>query len=457
MGMAGSGSDAPRITLVGAGGMSFGPTMVNDIIHTPSLTGARLMLHDVNEERLMRAYRFAAKLNAANNAPVVLDRTTRADVALDGADFVISAAEFRRFEYRRQDYEVPNRHGARQINGENGGPGAVFHTLRSVANTLGICADIERHCPDAFLVNLSNPLSRVALAINRSTSIRNVSMCHEMPNGVNRQSKYLRMDAKDIEARASGINHFTFFTEMVDRRTGEDLLHRVRALFERPVFDYPDWTIALTKAAQRVAPLAALADELYSPLVVHMVRTYGLVPCSIDSHIGEYLAFTPEVADWFPARVDVMENFSAWGEGLASWVAQTTVPLPLQRIGHSSEEAIPLLAALWTGEPRRLMAVNVPNDGYLPDVADGAIVEVGATIDGDGIHPDEMGPLGEPLAGWTATQVELTDMLVESVLRGDKDLAFRALVEDPLSPPNESACRAMFDELCELQADLLPF
>ena len=78
--------------LVGAGGMSFGPTMVNDIIHTPSLTGARLTLHDVNEERLMRAYRFAAKLNAANNAPVVLDRTTRADVALDGADFVISAA-----------------------------------------------------------------------------------------------------------------------------------------------------------------------------------------------------------------------------------------------------------------------------------------------------------------------------------------------------------------------------
>ena len=140
------------------------------------------------------------------SAPVVLDRTTDAARAFDGTDIVLSAAEFGRFHHRRQDYEVPNRFGARQINGENGGPGAVFHTLRSVHNTMGICAAIEQHCPDAFLVNLSNPLSRVALAIDRHTSVRSVSMCHEMPNGIWRLSKFLRMDAHDIEGRASGIN-----------------------------------------------------------------------------------------------------------------------------------------------------------------------------------------------------------------------------------------------------------
>jgi alpha-galactosidase len=193
------------------------------------------------------------------------------------------------------------------------------------------------------------------------------------------------------------------------------------------------------------------------PLVVHMVRHYGMVPCSIDSHIGEYLAFTPDVADWYPARVDVMEGTSAFGERLATWIARTKVPVPVQRIGHSSEEVIPLITALWTGEARHLMAVNVPNDGYLPDVAPGAIVEVGALVDGDGIHPDVMPPLGEPLAGWTATQVGLQELLVEAVINGDRDLAFRALLEDPLSPPDDAACRAMFDELCELQADLLPF
>jgi alpha-galactosidase len=448
---------APRITLVGAGGMSFGPTMVNDIIHTPELAGSRLVLHDVDERRLQRAYQFAAKLNAASGAPVVLDRTTDATEALEGTDIVLSAAEHGRFRYRRQDYEVPNCHGARQINGENGGPGAVFHTLRSVHNTLGICADIERHCPDAFLVNLSNPLSRVALAIDQHTKVRSVSMCHEMPNGIWRLSKFLRMDAKDIEGRASGINHFTFFTELRDRRTGEDLLPRVKELFSRSIFDYPDWTVKLTQRVQRMGPVAALADELYMPLVVHMVREYGMVPCSIDSHIGEYLPFTADIAEWYPARVDVMEQATGFGERLATWVARTKLPVPVHRIGHSSEEVIPLVTAVWTGEQRRLMAVNVPNDGYLPDVAPGAIVEVGAVVDGDGVHPDSMPPLGEPLAGWTATQTALQDLLVEAAVTADPELALRALVEDPLSPPDEAACRAMFDELRELQADVLPF
>ena len=159
---------APTITLVGAGGMSFGPTMVNDVVHTEALRGARMVLHDVDEQRLLRAYRFASKLNAASGAPLVLDRTTDPAAALDGADYVISSAEFGRFEHWRQDYEIPNRYGARQIHGENGGPGAVFHSLRSIRNTLGICADIERYAPEAFLINLSNPMSRVTLAINRA-------------------------------------------------------------------------------------------------------------------------------------------------------------------------------------------------------------------------------------------------------------------------------------------------
>jgi alpha-galactosidase/6-phospho-beta-glucosidase family protein len=153
-----------------------------------------------------------------------------------------------------------------------------------------------------------------------------------------------------------------------------------------------------------------------------------------------------------------MEGTSAFGERLATWVATTKVPVPrLHKIGHSAEEVIPLITALWTGERRHLMAVNMPNDGYLPDVAPGAIVEVGAWVDGDGVHPDAMPPLGDPLAGWTATQIELQELLVEATVSGDKDLAFRALVEDPLSPPDEAACRAMFDELCELQTDALPF
>lgn len=447
----------PKITMVGAGGMSFGPTMVNDVIHTPELAGARLVLHDISEPRLARAHRLATKLNAASGAPVVLDCSTDPAEALGGADFVISSAEVGRFRHWREDFEVPNRHGARQINGENGGPGAVFHSLRSIRTTLSICASIEAHCPQAFLVNLSNPMSRVTLAIGRATRIAHVGMCHEGPIGVHRLGRLLRIAPRHIEARASGINHFTFFTEMRDRRTDEDLLPRLRALFARKTFDYPPRTARAVRLAMRSVPLGALADQLYAPVVAHVVRETGLVPCSVDSHIGEYLPFATDIGSYHPVPVDLFERIDRSTERLATWAADTRVPLPLHRVGHSLEEVVPIIAALWTGTPRRVMAVNVANHGYLPNVADGAIVEVGATVDGDGIHPDVMPPVAEPIASHIATQVALQDLVVQAALSGDPAPAFEALRRDPASPADEDACRATFDELLSLQADVLPF
>lgn len=450
-------ANAPKITLVGAGGMSFGPAMVNDVVHTTRLRGSRLMLHDVNAERLERAYQFASKLNAAAGSPIVLDYSTHPAEALDGADFVLSSAEFGRFRYWRQDYEIPNRHGARQINGENGGPGAVFHSLRSIKNTLSICESIEKFSPDAFLVNLSNPMSRVTLAINKATQVRNVGMCHEMPMGINRLCRRLRVRRKFVEAKASGINHFTFFTEFRDTRSGEDLMPRLRELFARSFFDFPPRAVAIARQMDRTLPGAGVLEFNYTPLVAHLVREYGLVPCSVDSHIGEYLPFALDVADWYPTPLDFHEPIMRVAERAAAWAATTTVPLPLQAMGHSAEEVIPIIAAMWTGDPTWIMAVNVANRGYLPDVAEGAIVEVGATVDGNGIHPDVMAPVGDPLAGWIATQVALQDLVVESALTGDPDLALRAVIEDPNSPADEGACRAMFDELRALQAADLPF
>lgn len=447
----------PKITLIGAGGLSFGPTMVNDVIHTPELAGSRLVLHDIDAARLLRAYRFAARLNAANGSPVVLEQVTDPAKAFEGADFCISSAEHGRFPYWRQDYQIPRRYGATQVNGENGGPGAVFHSLRSIKNTLSICASIEKHCPDTFLLNLSNPMSRVTLAINKRTAVRNVGMCHEMPIGIVRIARMLRMRPSRIEAKASGINHFTFFTEMVDRHTGEDLLPRVRALFARKIFDFGPILTRLAAATEPRPLLAMLADQLYAPLVAHMVRVHGLVPCSVDSHIGEYLPFAHEIGGHHPAHVDQFARIDGVFERLTSWLAETRIPVPLQRMGHSLEEVVPIIASLWTGTRRRIMAVNVPNRGFVPNIAEGAIVEVGAEVDGEGIHPDTMPPIAEPIAGHIATQLALQDLIVQSALTGDRDLALRAVIEDPAAPPDESACRSMFDELASLQAAELPF
>jgi alpha-galactosidase len=118
---------------------------------------------------------------------------------------------------------------------------------------------------------------------------------------------------------------------------------------------------------------------------------------------------------------------------------------------------VPIIASLWTGTRRRVVAVTLPNRGFLPNVVDGAIVEVGALADGDGIHPETMPPVADAIAGHIATQVALQDLIVQAALTADRELAVRAVIEDPASPADEGACRAMFGELAGLQGAELPF
>ena len=196
--------EGPRICLIGAGGMSFGPVMVLDAVNTRRVRGATMVLHDVDRDRLDAARRFAKRVERANGNPITIEASLDPAEAMTGADFCSTSAEIGRWQHWIEDYEVPVRHGSTQITGENGGPGAVFHSLRSIKTMLGICADIERYCPETFLINLTNPLSRVTLAINSGTTINNVSMCHEFAGGVSRIARLLRIPRRKIRPRRPG-------------------------------------------------------------------------------------------------------------------------------------------------------------------------------------------------------------------------------------------------------------
>jgi alpha-galactosidase len=447
----------PKICLIGAGGMSFGPVMVLDAINTRRLRGATMMLHDVSAERLDVARRFAVRANERNGSPIRIEASLDPAEALSGADFCLTSAEVGRWRHWIEDYEVPKRYGSTQITGENGGPGAVFHSLRSIKTMLGICEDIGRYCPNTFLINLTNPLSRVTLAINTATTINNVSMCHEFAGGVTRVAALLRIPRSKIAAKASGINHFTFFTEIRRTDTGEDLYPRLRRLWRRRYFDFPPPVTSVAKQLVKVPWVQMAVEQMYSPLVAHMFREYGLLPCSVDSHIGEYVPFAEEVAGWHPTPVYFHQGVMARVERLVTRYGEGTSHVPMHRAGKSAEETFPIIGAMWTGSARDINAVNVPNRGYVPNLPDGAIVEVPATADAGGITPTVMPPIPEPLAHFMRTQIELQDLVVKAALSGDPATAFDAVCQDPLSPPDTASCRKMFDELMALQADALPF
>ena len=447
----------PKITLIGAGGMSFGPVMVLDAINSPKLRGALMMLHDINPTKLEVVYNLARRLNEKHGNPIRIERTLDPKAAMTGADFCLMSAEIGRFPYWQQDYEIPLQYGATHITGENGGPGAVFHSLRSIKTCLEICANIATYCPDTFLINLTNPMSRVTLAINAATKIRNVGLCHEFGGGIMRLGLLLRISPRKIKAKASGINHFTFFYDVRHAESGEDLYPRVRELWKRKYFQYPPAVTKIAKALVNVPWLGIAVEQMHAPLVAHMFRAYGLLPTSVDSHIGEYVPFAQEVAGWHPVAVDFHRRLCGRIDKLATAYGAGWSLLPLHRLGRSGEQAFPIIEALYSGERAYVDAVNVPNRGYVPNLPPGAIVEIPAWTGTDNLEPETVPPIHPPLADFMKTQVEIQDLVVKAALTRDPGPALEALRMDPLSPPDERRCSQMFEALMTAQAAALPF
>lgn len=422
----------PKVVLVGAGGMSFGPVMAHDAIQTSKISGGQLMLHDINEDKLENAYASAARLNEKAGSPINLDKTSDIETAYKDADFVIVSTEIDRFPCWKMDYQIPVKHGSTQIMGENGGPGAVFHSLRSIKTTLEICRNAERICPDAFLLNLTNPMSRVTLAINKATKLRNVGLCHEFEGGKHRIALYLLMPPKKVKAKASGINHFTFFYEIEHADTGEDLYPKLRKHIKQFPFLYP-------------------------PLLRHLFKEYDHLATSSDSHIGEYVPFAKEVVGRHIEYNEFFKNEGAFRDMMTRAYGKGFLPLPIHKLPRSTEQVFPIIEALHTGERAYIDAVNVPNKGYVPNLPEGAMVEVPAYAGANGLEPETVPSIHQPLADFMDVQIKLQELVVEAALTGNPDPAFESLKNDPLSPPSEADCRAMFDEMMEKQKKYLPF
>ncbi|GAG09768.1 unnamed protein product, partial [marine sediment metagenome] len=170
----------PRIVLVGAGSSEFGFNSVLDAANIEALRGANLVLHDIDPLRLEQMGPLAERIAEETGSGLEVEWTDDREDALMGADFVVLSIAVDRMNRWRTDWEIPFRHGIKQVIGENGGPGGLFHTLRNVPPILDICSDMEDLCPDALLLSYTNPVPRLCLAIDRYTDIQVVGLCHEV-------------------------------------------------------------------------------------------------------------------------------------------------------------------------------------------------------------------------------------------------------------------------------------
>lgn len=427
----------PKIVIVGGGSITFVPRLLVDFIHRTDLYGGEIVLVDINEEALGKTHALGQTLFNAAEADYTLSATTDRTAALPGADYVITTVEVDRFPTWRTDYEIPQRFGVEQALGENGGPGGLFHALRIVPVVVDICKDVETLAPDALVLNLTNPLSRVSKGIDRYTGVNFVGLCHEIAAGREHLSHVLDRPEAEVHTVAAGLNHFTWFLEITDAKSGDDLYPAVREAYPGKVF----------------------IERL---LTADIFRQTGVLCVTSDSHCGEYLpgghiwktAWAPG-AEPLAFKVDLvaqMAEFDTWSMGHV--LTGETPPEEFFK-ETSGEQVVDIISAHWHDHDTHFHAVNVPNAGNIPNLPDGAIVEVPGRVDRRGVHGDTVTALPEPMAAWCQPQVAIHELTAKAAVEGDRQAALEVLLVDPTVPSLRQAEQCL-DAMLDANRHYLP-
>jgi len=434
------GGNVSKIVLIGAGSVSFGPRTLADLfVAREALKGSTISLVDINPGSLALVKAVADRANARAGRPFIIEATTDRAAALDGADFVIISIAVERNKRWKLDFEIPLRHGVKQVLGENGGPGGLFHAMRNIPIVLDICRDIERIAPQALVLNYTNPEGRICLAANRYTGLRFVGLCHGIGMAQDAISQVTGIPAADIDPKAGGLNHFNWILDLRRKSTGEDI--------------YPLFKQAI--AEKGVEHIGLDGWGFGVKLSRYLMDVYGLWPLPSDDHVGEYLSFAWEYCGLEGYNFEAADQHGRDLYETLRKIASGAEPVDPYLEETSGEIAIPIITGVLGNTHQYELAVNVPNKGLIPNLPDWCIVEVPATIDATGVHGAPVGPLPEPIAAMCRNQIAVIDRMVEAAVHGDRNAALQALLLDP-TITSISQAEAILDELLAVHADLLP-
>lgn len=429
-----------KIVIIGAGSASFGLSCIRDAFTTKELWGSELVFVDLDNIALERMTRAARRVNEELGAGFKISQTTDRCEALPGADFVITSIAVNRLALWKQDFRIPQKYGIKHVLGENGGPGAVFHAMRNIPIILDICKDIERLCPDALLINFTNPESRICLAIRKYTKVKAIGLCHQIGEGIRIVGKIMDKNPEDIDVKAFGLNHFTWMKDIRDKNTGEDL--------------YP-----LLREKEKNF------DAEFEKLSRFMFHTFGLFPTSGDGHLGEYIPYAHEMMSTGGYDFDANERYrseyvkfiNGLGDGTVPLDSETVTPSGAKRVflKPSGEKAFTIIKGIVYNTNEVIDSVNLLNNGYITNLPFDAVVEVPAAVSGNGINGLGMGDLPRGIASLCINQINVQHLVVDAGVTGNPDLVMQALLIDP-NVPSAQAAKGIFEELMEINRPYLP-
>jgi alpha-galactosidase len=411
-----------KIVFLGASSMSFGLSMLRDIFTSDELRGSTLTLVGRNPKTLAKMAELAKLLNNKTGAGLLIEQTTDRRAAFDGAEFVVNATAIDRNRLWKLDFDVPRKYGIRHTLGENGGPGGLFFTLRTLPLVFDFVREMQELCPKALFINFSNPESRIILALGRYSPIRALGLCHGILMGQGDVARIMGLPYEQVDVWGAGINHFQCLMQIRHRATGEDLYPLLRTK-ER---DY---------------------DPSFAPLTRRLFRAFGYWMTCSDEHFGEYLAYGWEGGENGYDFAGDERGRAEFGNALDLVLAGA--PLPPDWLTPSGERGAAAIGGIIHNKKRVLESGIVFNRGVVPNLPPDAAVEVPVMADAAGIHPISLGPLPDPIAKLLNMQVSVQQLAVEAAVHASKEIALQALLIDSVVN-SASAAVKLLDELWDV-------
>lgn len=425
----------PQIVFLGAGSVVFTRQLLADLFRFDDLPPLRIVLQDINAERLdvarATAEQVAARFGRTADIAATLDRRE----ALDGAEFVINMIQVGGIDATRIDLELPAAAGLRQTIGDTTGIGGVFRGLRTFPVLSGIASDMLDLCPDAWFLNYTNPMAMNVWWMSVvAPQIKTVGLCHSVYWTVHDLCELIGVPMDGTHYRAAGVNHQAWLTEW--SRDGVDLYPRLREKIE--------------------------ADpQLRRRVRVEIFTRIGYYPTETSEHSSEYLSwFLRSDAQIERYRLRPLEYLGISEQNVAEFEhakAALAAGEQLELEDGAAEYAPQVIHSMLTGTERVIHA-NVVNNGLIDNLPAGAVVEVPSRVDGSGVHPIPFGDIPPQGAALNRTYLSVAALAIEAARTGNQELVRQAVLVDPnaSSSLTPEQIWALCDRMTDAHADLLP-
>ena len=407
-----------KIAFIGAGSFGFTRDLVKDILTFPAFADAHISLMDIDDERLRYISRAVQAIIDAGHYPATMSITKNRREALEGADGVLITVLSGDVDVWQYDIEIPKQFGVDINVGDTRGPSGIFRYLRTAPLLVDICTDVEKYCPNAIVLNYTNPMAMLCRTVQEMTGANVTGLCHSVQGTAMMLARWIGADYDtEVSYLCAGINHQAFYLQY--EVNGKDAYPAIREALKRP----------------EIYNEEIVRNEMFKYLDYYVTESSG--------HNSEYNA-------WFRKRPDLIEKYctngTGWNPGVYAYIRdeyaarkntwrgdiEKMLATEIDLI-RGKEYAASIFNAIFGDNTPFDFNGNVRNDGLIENLPSGCCVEVPVTASCKGLVPHKVGSLPDHLAVLVNTSARCEELAVKGFINHNRRDIFHAILFDPLT------------------------